>query len=88
MDETARRALTRVEHLSATLLDEVAARNADDDVHSTLWPTVGAVDGHVAAVYDWVTRILRTGTPAEFHASLRDVGVVLQDVLGAIGQGR
>ena len=41
MDETARLSLTRFEHFSSALLDEVEARSADDAVHSALWPTVG-----------------------------------------------
>ena len=65
MDETARHSLTRFEHLSSALLDEVVARSADEAVHSALWPTVGAIAGHVTAVYGWVTTILRTGSPAD-----------------------
>ena len=65
MDDTAQRDLTRIEHLSSALLDEVAARSADDAVRSTMWPTVGAVAAHVSAVYRWVTEIVRTGRPAE-----------------------
>ncbi|QOD94115.1 MULTISPECIES: maleylpyruvate isomerase N-terminal domain-containing protein [Microcella] len=51
--------------LSTALLEEVGVRRADDAVHSALWPTVGAVAGHVTAVYRWVTTILRTGSPAD-----------------------
>lgn len=65
MDETARHSLTRFEHLSSALLDEVVARSADEAVHSALWPTVGAIAGHVTAVYGWVTTILRPGSPAD-----------------------
>ncbi|NHF62215.1 maleylpyruvate isomerase N-terminal domain-containing protein [Microcella pacifica] len=65
MDETARRSLTRFDHLSSALLDEVDARSAEEAVHSALWPTVGAVAGHVTAVYRWVTEIVRTGAPAD-----------------------
>ena len=65
MDETARHSLTRFQHFSSALLDEVDARSADEAVHSALWPTVGAVAGHVTAVYGWVTTILRTGSPAD-----------------------
>ncbi|MBU1250366.1 MAG: maleylpyruvate isomerase N-terminal domain-containing protein [Actinobacteria bacterium] len=65
MDETSRHSLTRFEHFSSALLDEVDARSADEAVHSALWSTVGAVAGHVTAVYGWVTTILRTGAPAE-----------------------
>lgn len=57
--------LERFETLSTLLVDEVGARRADDAVHSTLWPTVGAVAGHVVAVYRWVSTILRTGSPAQ-----------------------
>ena len=65
MDETARHSLTRFEHFSSALLDEVVARSADEAVHSALWPKVGAIAGHVTAVYGWVTTILRTGSPAD-----------------------
>ncbi len=65
MDESARASLARFAHLSTVLLEEVGARRADDAVHSALWSTVGAVAGHVTAVYGWVTTILRTGSPAD-----------------------
>jgi hypothetical protein len=65
MDNTAHNDLTRIEHLSSALVDEVAVRSADDAVRSTMWPTVGAVGAHVSAVYRWVTEIVHTGRPAE-----------------------
>jgi hypothetical protein len=34
-------------------------------VHSDAWPTVGAIAGHVAAIYHWVAAIVHTGAPAE-----------------------
>lgn len=72
MDETARGSLARLERLSSALLDELALRRAADAVHSSLWPTVGAVAGHVTAVYRWVTTIVRTGAPAERSESPLD----------------
>lgn len=87
MDETARLSLTRFEHFSSALLDEVEARSADDAVHSALWPTVGAVAGHVTAVYRWVTTILRTGSPADRAESPLDGGIkttVLRDARTAL----
>ena len=57
--------IERFTSLSTALLEEVGARRAEDAVHSALWPTVGAVAGHVTAVYRWVTTILRTGSPAD-----------------------
>lgn len=55
--------LEQVETLSASFLTELRLRSADDPVNSATWPTVGALTGHVTAVYTWVTTILRTGTP-------------------------
>ncbi|MER3389745.1 MAG: hypothetical protein RJQ01_06895 [Microcella sp.] len=54
----------RIETLSAVLIDEVSRRHAIEAVHSSAWPTVGTIAGHVAAVYGWVTTIVRTGAPA------------------------
>ena len=64
--------IERFTSLSTALLEEVGARRADDAVHSALWPTVGAVAGHVVAVYRWVTTIVRTGSPAERSESPLD----------------
>ena len=65
MEETAEDATARVASLSATLVAELARRDAHDLVRSSLWPTVGAVAGHVTSIYGWVTTILQTGSPAD-----------------------
>ena len=64
--------IERFTALSTALLDEVDARSAGDGVHSALWPTVGAVAGHVTAIYRWVTEIVRTGAPADRSESPLD----------------
>ena len=65
MEETAEDATARVASLSAALGAELTRRDAHDLVRSSLWPTVGAVAGHVTSIYGWVTTILQTGSPAD-----------------------
>lgn len=57
--------LEQFETFSTTFIAEVGIRRADDAVRSTTWPTVGALAGHVEAIYLWVTAILRTGAPSQ-----------------------
>jgi hypothetical protein len=50
--------------LSQRFVDELALHAADEAVDSATWPTVGALAGHVANIYGWVTEIVRTGEPS------------------------
>jgi len=67
-DATHHRAL--VAKLSQRFVDELDRHEADEAVDSTTWPTVGAIAGHVASIYGWVGKIVRTGIPAPQSESI------------------